>query len=99
MFRWWTNFSGAKYPAVAALISRTAAADPAHRKLFIRGLSFDTSSETLLAAFLPYGEIEEGSVVPDKASGKLLALSCIRCRDRGEQRALLCAAEIYTGPF
>ena len=39
-------------------------------KLFIGGLSFETSEETLAAAFSKYGTIEKVDVIRDKETGK-----------------------------
>ncbi|KAF8395902.1 hypothetical protein HHK36_019857 [Tetracentron sinense] len=61
---------GSQYPSVAEEIKSLASADPVHRKLFVRGLAWDTTSETLCAAFLVHGEIEEGAVIVDKVTGK-----------------------------
>lgn len=44
--------------------------DQAQRKLYIGGLSPETSSEMLLHFFARHGEIEEGSVAYDKDSNK-----------------------------
>ncbi|KAA8523981.1 hypothetical protein F0562_010588 [Nyssa sinensis] len=44
--------------------------DPAQRKLFIRGLGWDTTTEKLSALFSTYGEIGEAVVILDKATGK-----------------------------
>lgn len=62
--------AGSSYPAIAEEIKDVASKDPAHRKLFVRGLAWETSSQTLCDAFEEYGEIEEGAVIMDKASGK-----------------------------
>lgn len=40
------------------------------RKVYVGGLSYETTSETLLKVFNPYGEIEEGAIAYDKASNK-----------------------------
>ncbi|XP_065879679.1 UBP1-associated protein 2C [Euphorbia lathyris] len=40
------------------------------RKLFIRGLSSETTSETLRSLFSSYGELEEAIVIFDKNTGK-----------------------------
>ena len=40
---------GSQYPAVAEEIKGVASADPVHRKLFVRGLGWDATSETLCA--------------------------------------------------
>ncbi|XP_048225951.1 RNA-binding protein P [Ricinus communis] len=61
---------GSKYPSIAEEIKSVASADPAHRKLFVRGLAWNTTSETLCDAFRVHGEIEEGAVIYDKATGK-----------------------------
>ncbi|CAI9088776.1 OLC1v1023200C1 [Oldenlandia corymbosa var. corymbosa] len=44
--------------------------DPAQRKLFIRGLGWDTTTEKLRALFAQYGELEEAIVILDKVTGK-----------------------------
>ncbi|GLJ51656.1 hypothetical protein SUGI_1097730 [Cryptomeria japonica] len=51
-------------------IRKLADKDPAHRKVFIRGLGWDTTSETLKSVFSEYGELEECIVIMDKATGK-----------------------------
>ncbi|PKU69141.1 UBP1-associated protein 2C [Dendrobium catenatum] len=62
--------TGMKIPEVAEEIRGVASTDPVHRKLFVRGLAWETTSETLRAAFSLHGEIEEGAVIVDKATGK-----------------------------
>lgn len=47
-----------------------ADADPTQRKLFIRGLGWDTTTEGLRSIFSAYGELEEAVVILDKATGK-----------------------------
>ncbi|KAK9269594.1 hypothetical protein L1049_001370 [Liquidambar formosana] len=44
--------------------------DPTQRKLFIRGLGWETTTEVLRALFSSYGDLEEAIVILDKASGK-----------------------------
>ncbi|KAA8548354.1 hypothetical protein F0562_000038 [Nyssa sinensis] len=44
--------------------------DPAQRKLFIRGLGWDTTTEKLRALFSTYGDLEEAVVILDKVTGK-----------------------------
>ncbi|KAH9295015.1 hypothetical protein KI387_038603, partial [Taxus chinensis] len=62
--------AGCLYPAVADDIRDVASKDPAHRKLFVRGLAWETGSLTLREAFEKYGEVEEGAVIIDKSTGK-----------------------------
>ncbi|XP_010913172.1 UBP1-associated protein 2C [Elaeis guineensis] len=52
--------------AVRAIADR----DPAQRKLFIRGLGWETTTESLRNLFSSYGELEEAVVIVDKATGK-----------------------------
>ncbi|KAF3442628.1 hypothetical protein FNV43_RR16544 [Rhamnella rubrinervis] len=61
---------GSQYTSIADEIRSLASADPVHRKLFVRGLAWNTTSETLCDAFRVHGEIEEGAVIYDKATGK-----------------------------
>lgn len=58
------------HPDVAARIVESAEADPSQRKIFVYGLNWDTTSETLSQEFLKYGEIENCRVIPDKSTGK-----------------------------
>ncbi|KAJ0963060.1 hypothetical protein J5N97_028182 [Dioscorea zingiberensis] len=44
--------------------------DPAHRKLFVRGLGLETTSDTLRALFSNYGQVEEAAVICDRATGR-----------------------------
>jgi heterogeneous nuclear ribonucleoprotein A1/A3 len=64
--------------AAAALVSvaafdvvRAAAdRDPALRKLFVRGLDWETTSDSLRAIFSAFGDLEEAVVITDKATGR-----------------------------
>ena len=44
--------------------------DTADRKIFVRGLSWDTTTRTLLDVFGKYGPIEEGSVCKERHTGR-----------------------------
>nr|GEV05528.1 UBP1-associated protein 2C-like [Tanacetum cinerariifolium] len=57
---------------VAALsaVRSIADTDPSHRKLFIRGIGWDTTTTTLKSVFEQYSEEEEGLVIVDKATNK-----------------------------
>ncbi|KAJ4976316.1 hypothetical protein NE237_001422 [Protea cynaroides] len=52
--------------AVRAIADR----DPAQRKLFIRGLGWDTTTENLRILFSQYGDLDEAVVILDKATSK-----------------------------
>uniref|UniRef100_A0A1D1YBN5 Heterogeneous nuclear ribonucleoprotein A/B n=1 Tax=Anthurium amnicola TaxID=1678845 RepID=A0A1D1YBN5_9ARAE len=56
--------------ALADRIRAAAEGDVSHRKVFVRGLPWDVTSEKLLAAFVPYGAVNQCHVVLDKATGR-----------------------------
>ncbi|XP_039115321.1 UBP1-associated protein 2A-like [Dioscorea cayenensis subsp. rotundata] len=77
------------HPDVLSSIYRLADADPAHRKIFVHGLGWETTAETLISAFKQYGEIEDCKAVIDKVSGKSKGYGFILFKHRaGAQRAL-----------
>ncbi|KAJ0792000.1 putative RNA recognition motif domain, nucleotide-binding alpha-beta plait domain superfamily [Helianthus annuus] len=80
---------GCQYPSIAEEIKSVASADPANRKLFVRGLAWNTTTETLCAAFLDHGEIEEGAVITDKASGKSRGYGFVTYKDVDSTRKAL----------
>lgn len=51
-------------------VRKFADKDPVHRKIFVRGLGWDTHTETLKGVFSQFGELEEGIVIFDKNTGK-----------------------------
>ncbi|XP_076954629.1 UBP1-associated protein 2B-like [Bidens hawaiensis] len=59
-----------QHPEFIHSVQKIADADPAHRKIFVHGLGWDTTSETLLTEFGKYGQIEDCKHVVDKVSGK-----------------------------
>ncbi|KAF3440467.1 hypothetical protein FNV43_RR18751 [Rhamnella rubrinervis] len=59
-----------KHRDIADRIRKVADEDPAHRKIFVHGLGWDTNAEALVNAFKQYGEIEDCKAVCDKVSGK-----------------------------
>lgn len=80
---------GCQYPSIAEEIKSVASADPANRKLFVRGLAWNTTTETLCAEFQEHGEIEEGAVIIDKASGKSRGYGFITYKDIDSTRKAL----------
>ncbi|KAL2630422.1 hypothetical protein R1flu_015108 [Riccia fluitans] len=70
-------------------IRKLADKDPAHRKIFVRGLGWDTTSDTLKSIFSSFGEVEEGAVIMDKSTGKSRGFGFVTFRHMdGAQRAL-----------
>ncbi|KAK3426928.1 hypothetical protein EUGRSUZ_F03253 [Eucalyptus grandis] len=59
-----------RHPDLRAAARSVADADPTRRKLFIRGLGWDTTNDSLRSLFSTYGELEEAVVILDKATGK-----------------------------
>ncbi|CAI9097408.1 OLC1v1033828C1 [Oldenlandia corymbosa var. corymbosa] len=89
---------GSQYPFIAEEIRSVARADPALRKLFVRGLAWETTSETLCAAFEEHGEIEEGAVITDKTTGKSRGYGFITYKDMDSaQRALKAPSKMIDG--
>ncbi|KAK7815152.1 ubp1-associated protein 2a [Quercus suber] len=57
-----------KHPNLIEIVHELADADPAHRKIFIHGLSWDTTVETLTSVFGKYGEIKDCKAITDRVS-------------------------------
>ncbi|XP_062082369.1 UBP1-associated protein 2A-like [Humulus lupulus] len=57
-------------PSIVSGIVKSVESDPIHRKIFVHGLTWDTTTETLLSAFKQYGAVEECNVVADKVTGR-----------------------------
>ncbi|CAN8259319.1 unnamed protein product [Cochlearia groenlandica] len=58
------------HPDVLESVRSAADSDISLRKLFIRGLAADTTSESLRSLFSSYGDLEEAIVILDKVTGK-----------------------------
>jgi len=59
------------------------------KKLFVGGLSWGTTDETLSAAFEPYGEILEATVVVDRDTGRSRGFGFVSLADEdAAQRAI-----------
>ncbi|RVW76422.1 UBP1-associated protein 2B [Vitis vinifera] len=78
-----------KYPDFVDSVRRLADADPAHRKIFVHGLGWDTTAETLTSVFGKYGEIEDCKAVSDKISGKSKGYAFILFKHRSGARKAL----------
>ncbi|KAA8544480.1 hypothetical protein F0562_022480 [Nyssa sinensis] len=78
-----------KYPELMESVQKLADADPAHRKIFVHGLGWDTNAETLTSVFSKYGEIEDCKAVTDKVSGKSKGYGFILFKHRSGARKAL----------
>ncbi|GAB4846552.1 hypothetical protein Ancab_025557 [Ancistrocladus abbreviatus] len=58
------------HPDVLDAVRSIADRDLAQRKLFIRGLGWETTSESLRSLFAVFGDLEEAVVILDKITGK-----------------------------
>ncbi|EYU28074.1 hypothetical protein ABFS82_13G097500 [Erythranthe guttata] len=61
-----------RHPDVLEEVRAVADADPVQRKLFVRGLGWETTTEKLRQEFSAYGELDEANsiVITDKNTGK-----------------------------
>ncbi|XP_057955761.1 UBP1-associated protein 2A-like [Malania oleifera] len=78
-----------KYPDFVENVRKLADADPAHRKIFVHGLGWDTTNETLTSVFAKYGPIEDCKAVCDKVSGKSKGYAFILFKHRSGARKAL----------
>lgn len=58
------------HPEVLAAARSLADTDVTRRKLFVRGLGPETTTESLKSVFSSYGDLDEAVVITDKATGK-----------------------------
>lgn len=76
-------------PSILSRVTALADTDPTHRKIFVHGLGYDATSEQLLDAFKPYGEIEECKLITDKVTGRAKGYGFVLFKTRvGAKRAL-----------
>lgn len=59
-----------RHPDVLDQVRVIADRDTTQRKLFVRGLGWETTTEKIRSIFGNYGELEEAVVILDKATGK-----------------------------
>ncbi|KAK1586614.1 hypothetical protein Q3G72_004256 [Acer saccharum] len=78
-----------KYPDFMNSVWQMADMDPAHRKIFVHGLGWDTTAETLKSEFSRYGEIEDCKAVMDRVSGKSKGYAFILFKHRSGARKAL----------
>ncbi|KAL5984172.1 hypothetical protein ACLOJK_018276 [Asimina triloba] len=83
------RFAAASDPGVAEEIHRVADRDPAHRKLFVHGLGWETTSDKISSFFSKYGELVDCNVVVDKASGKSKGYGFLLFKHRRDARRAL----------
>lgn len=62
--------SATQFSPVLDEIKTVASVDVTHRKVFVRGLAWETKAEHIKDAFAGFGDIQEAVVIYDKATGK-----------------------------
>ncbi|CAJ1971193.1 unnamed protein product [Sphenostylis stenocarpa] len=78
-----------RFPEFVESVRQLADVDPAHRKIFVHGLGWDATAETLTSVFGKYGEIEDCKAVTDKVSGKSKGYAFILFKHRDDARKAL----------
>ncbi|KAK7372682.1 hypothetical protein VNO80_06069 [Phaseolus coccineus] len=78
-----------RFPEFVESVRQLADVDPAHRKIFVHGLGWDATAETLTSVFGKYGEIEDCKAVTDKVSGKSKGYAFILFKHKDDARKAL----------
>ncbi|KAL3841092.1 hypothetical protein ACJIZ3_025683 [Penstemon smallii] len=78
-----------KDPTLLASIVHVADSDPIHRKIFIHGLGWDATSDQLLEAFKPFGEIDDLKLVTDKITGRAKGYAFVIFKTRASAKKAL----------
>ncbi|KAG6531093.1 hypothetical protein ZIOFF_004864 [Zingiber officinale] len=84
-------------PSLLSRITTVSESDPAQRKLFVYGLGWDVTSETLNAVFSTYGDIEECRVPTDRNTGRCKGYAFILFRTRAAAQKALCEPQKKIG--
>ena len=78
-----------KHPNLIEIVREFTDVDPTHHKIFIHGLGWDTTAETLTSIFYKYGEIEDCKAVTDCDFGKSKGYAFILFKHRSGARKAL----------
>ncbi|XP_030520858.1 UBP1-associated protein 2B-like [Rhodamnia argentea] len=81
--------ASANNPSLVSQLVKSTESDPVHRKIFVHGLAWDATDETLTSAFKPFGPIEECKAVTDKATDRCKGYGFVLFKTRAAtQKAL-----------
>ncbi|KAL0913976.1 hypothetical protein M5K25_017471 [Dendrobium thyrsiflorum] len=78
-----------KNPSHLSRIANEAETDPVHRKIFVHDLESDATSETLAAAFSPFGQIENCRVIMSKRTRRCKGYGFVLFRTRAAAKRAL----------
>ncbi|KAH6779508.1 hypothetical protein C2S52_010745 [Perilla frutescens var. hirtella] len=87
----------AKDPKLLPRIVQKADSDPTHRKIFVFGLGWDATTEQLVEAFNPFGEIEESKLITDKNTGRAKGYAFVMFKTRAAAKKALKAPQKRIG--
>ncbi|KAH6796676.1 hypothetical protein C2S52_021230 [Perilla frutescens var. hirtella] len=80
-----------------SLIKSTADQDIGHRKIFVHGLGWDATRESIDAVFRAYGEIDDLNVVSDRATGKCKGYAFVTYKSWKSAKNLLKNPRVQVG--
>ncbi|VFQ67468.1 unnamed protein product [Cuscuta campestris] len=81
--------AASKDPSLISRVTELANSDPTHRKVFVHGLSWDATTDTVRDAFQCYGEIEECRLITDKVTGKAKGYAFVLFKTRASAKRAL----------
>ncbi|XP_011097631.1 UBP1-associated protein 2A-like [Sesamum indicum] len=77
------------HASLFSLLKSAADRDISHRKIFVHGLAWDSTRQSIESVFGAYGEIEELNVVNDRNTGKCKGYAFITFKTRKSAKKLL----------
>lgn len=63
------------------------------KKLFVGGLSWDTTDDSLRASFEPYGEVTDAKVITDRDTGRSRGFAFVTFSDNAAATAAMAALD------
>jgi len=81
--------SGAMYQPVFDHVREAANKDESNRKLFLHGLTWDSTSDGVKRALAGYGEVESCHVIMEKSTGKSKGFGFVTFKDMDAANAVL----------
>ncbi|KAL0424401.1 UNVERIFIED_CONTAM: UBP1-associated proteins 1A [Sesamum radiatum] len=85
------------HSSLFSLLKSAADRDISHRKIFVHGLAWDSTRQSIESVFGAYGEIEELNVVNDRNTGKCKGYAFITYKTRKSAKKLLKNPRVRVG--